>query len=408
MNARKGFTLIELLVVVMIIAMVAVLVVPFAMRNMADRHLQAAARDLHGSLEQARSKAMGDRSFAGIRLVPDDKVPLARTAQMTIDDEGMLVYDKIVPLYQPPDYSEGAVSYFPGPLPNDVVVPPGRLILEQAVYDEHPFSDQVGNHPHGRRMEPLYWWGNVRVGDVVVIMDQRYTVCGPCVVGPAEGNAECFVNIGPQSTPSPLVRHYTDYNFNGNLPVQFLYLTNQQDDDGDGFTDEGWDGIDNDLDGFTDEDDEWEAESYTGAAAGGFKGVPYRIIRRPMPKGDIVQLPVDSVIEATTWGRDEPLRSRLPVDLYTGFCDVMIDSFGGVSPSTLYGVPFQRPLGQRFYHFWISNRTALKDYATLTDPSYVGSGNGVLVSIDVKNGVIRSGPADMADPAGSILKQETQ
>ena len=41
---------------------------------------------------------------------------------------------------------------------------------------------------------------------------------------------------------------------------EFLFLVNGQDDNNNGWTDEGWDGLDNNGDGHVDELAEWESE----------------------------------------------------------------------------------------------------------------------------------------------------
>ena len=105
---------------------------------------------------------------------------------------------------------------------------------------------------------------------------------GPCEVRPLnptvalQGNPELFVNVGPQGTiftvsdsvtgqnlpsatgDSPLARAYLDSSGNPFLKtVQFLILVNGVDDDGDGYTDNGWNGADENLNGTPDDLLEW-------------------------------------------------------------------------------------------------------------------------------------------------------
>ena len=47
--------------------------------------------------------------------------------------------------------------------------------------------------------------------------------------------------------------------------MEFLFLVNGQDDNRNGFIDEGFDGVDNDCDGVIDDLGEWEVETWTSA-----------------------------------------------------------------------------------------------------------------------------------------------
>ena len=111
-----------------------------------------------------------------------------------------------------------------------------------------------------------------------------YTVVGPMTQTAATGNSELFINVGPPGTRSPLARLYA----NGDQSIvyypEFLLLVNGADDNANGWTDEGWDGVDNNGDGNIDELAEWESELWTGAAlTQNITNLPYLIRRRPAP-----------------------------------------------------------------------------------------------------------------------------
>jgi hypothetical protein len=172
---------------------------------------------------------------------------------------------------------------------------------------------------------------------------------------------------------------------------------NGKDDDGDGWIDEECDGIDNDGDGYTDPgfnglDDnnngqidepaelaignEFEAEVFLGGQANltGTTSSPYTIFRRPVvsPGARETTLPAGVVIDMTTFNVGAaslvgypallPERSRLPVDPFTNYVDIMIDQTGRVIPPgagmdggfSSFG---NSPLSNYpFYHFWLTER----------------------------------------------------
>src|ERR1019366_6531527 len=88
--------------------------------------------------------------------------------------------------------------------------------------------------------EPTSWWWNIRVGEQLQINQSGiwYTVVGPVVTANPEG----FTNIGPPGTKSP----YGPISQAGQAVFpEFLYLVNGLDDIGNGWVDEGYDGVDN-------------------------------------------------------------------------------------------------------------------------------------------------------------------
>ncbi len=215
-------------------------------------------------------------------------------------------------------------------------------------------------------------------------------------------NSQRFITFGPPSVylSTPVI---------GNFAYEFLFLTDGTDNDLDGYVDEGFDGIDNDGDGIIDPGfngrddngdghiDEWQemylhANGANGAGpyiypgcpdttypgAGGtppfgnefeqeaFAGTPsfgldpnepdvtYVIKRRPVPSRGAreVTLPTDTLIDLTAWNTTGE-RSRLPVDPYTGYVDVLIAPNGRVVQLSANANP-SPPLALPFLHFWIA------------------------------------------------------
>ena len=187
---------------------------------------------------------------------------------------------------------------------------------------------------------PTSWFWNIRVGDRLQINSAGpwYTVVGPMTVTGTTGNSELFVNVGLPGTQSPLQALYA----NGDQSIvyypEFLLLVNGADDNANGWIDEGWDGIDNNGDGNIDELAEWELEIWTGASASlaqNISNVPYVIRRRPAPAPNARQVafPGQVVVDMTTWNNTRE-RSRLPVNTYAGYVDILVNPDGSVVPTT--------------------------------------------------------------------------
>ena len=165
-------------------------------------------------------------------------------------------------------------------------------------------------------------------------------------------------------------RSRTFYN-NGNQTFvyypEFLLLVNGVDDNANGWTDEGWDGVDNNGDGNIDELAEWESEVWTGAAnTQNITNSPYVIRRRPAPATNAraVQLPSNVVIDLTTWSTTHE-RSRLPVDKNTGYVDILVNPDGSVVPTTIYSCPSSFGMASAFFHFWLAERSDLAELQCL-------------------------------------------
>lgn len=356
----KGFTLVELLVVLLIIGLVSAATLPVVLPALAHRQVSESARILQASIEGARDSAIRANAPRGIRLVPDPTIPGSATTLNV-----MLASNRIVPIEPAPDYTEGKVSIFPSlahpstvlypiPTPPDttptVPYPVGALRIEESRYDNLGL-------PNARTS----WFWNIRVGDRIRIGEsgRLYTVVGPMVTLPAAGNPEQFVNIGPPGTTSPIVRSYVTTTGNVDADVEFLYLVNGQDDNQNGFVDEGWDGANNDGVNGVDNLVEWEQEAWVGPQAAGVTfSQPYTIKRRPVPTqgARVIEMPSNVVIDLTTWDSLTPERSRLPVDPNALTVEIMVSPNGTVIPTTVYSSPTSAGT-LPFYHFWLAERT---------------------------------------------------
>ena len=256
------------------------------------------------------------------------------------------------------------------------------LALKEVTYVNPPTNTIYGN--------PTSWYWNIRQGDMIRFNDagDYYKIVGPMLYGPPQvlstsiTNAERYINLGRPSNTFPVV-------------PQLLYVLNGEDDNNNGFVDEAFDGLDNDGDGIIDpsfnglDDDgdgfidneydmyEFEDEQFDASQFSPF-GLPvsiaYTIYRRPVVASTAREtlLPTGVVIDMTTWNAPtatpagsttvlRPERSRLPIDPYTYYVDVMIapngqvvQGGGGGSSADYNGLA---PSGnQPFYQFWITER----------------------------------------------------
>jgi prepilin-type N-terminal cleavage/methylation domain-containing protein len=391
-RAAAGFTLIELLVVIVIILIISAITLPTVVPALSHRQVSEAARILQSEIVGARDRAIRNNAPSGIRLMPDTGIPLTRITATSsqalgqIDTTQPLVYNRIVTLDQGPDYSNGRVfpqssaeilmnpayASFPYPGAGGGYYPASNLLMvKETVYSAKDDNTLVSN-------DPTSWYWNIRVGDKIQLNSSGtwYTVVGPMNVTPASGNSEMFVNIGSPGTLPP--RSFIS-DAKGNFVFfnpEFLFLVNGQDDNSNGLTDEGWDGIDNDGKDGVDDLGEWESENWTGALLNNSvnpavlaNGVPYTIRRRPVPSSTprASELPTNVVIDATTgvtnlassgYGLTTPSleRSRLPVNPYSGYVEIMVNPDGSVRPASLYSSPASLAMASAFYHFWIGER----------------------------------------------------
>lgn len=389
-----GFTLTELLVVILIILIVSVATIPAVWNTYQSSGVNQAARLLQATLARARDEAIRANAPRGIRLIPDPDFPGPPSP--------LLASTRIIGIEPATDYSEGMVSVL-GPGAASTIYSSASYPMSLGSYGSFPttginprltiYEAKIDNI--GLPNAPTSWYWNIRVGDKIRFGDsgRYYTIVGPMAVRPNSptpslvGNSELYVNVGPPGTnpPGP----------NG-LP-EFLWLANGQDDDNDGYIDEQLDGLDNDGDGITDPaydgidndgqngiDDPGE-HYYTanGNALGEldqpheqfigsefvttalppyqpFTSKPYTIIRRPRPSEGVgeVTLPAGVVIDMTSWNSPTgfPERSRLPVDPWTHYVDILIAPNGTVTASNYTGNVALMGAQAPFYHFWIANR----------------------------------------------------
>ncbi len=411
---RAGFTLIELLVVILIILLVSAVALPTVLPALNHRQVSEAGRILQSALVGARDKAIHEGQPSGIRLLPDPTYPigwLSSTQALTpgqIYPYSILAYNRIVPIDPAPQYTEGfctaipasAFQFFPAQGMN--LAAPTKAVTPQITFSwpnmpfmppclilcENPFNTHPGTL--GQPNAPTSWFWNIRVGDKVQINNSGpwYTVIGPTYIPPqgsaASGlaNTEQFVNAGPPTAVGQSASPLPVLSLNGaTYPVEYLMLVNGQDDNNNGWVDEQFDGVDNNGNFKIDALDftEWtETEQWQGSAATNTNAnVPYTIQRRPAPSPSAreVALPTSMVIDATSWFSTLE-RSRLPVDGYTGFVNIVINPDGTVLPTVQYSTPASFSIGASFFHFWLAERQDLADMQTGGSTEQVTYSNG--------------------------------
>ena len=408
-GSRRGFTLIELLLVITIIVITSVIAIPVIVPAIGHRQVSEAARILQGAIVGARDAAIHDNAPSGIRLRPDPAFSGIGPATLAngqpnpfagiMDPTQPLAYSRVIPIASPPAYSEGLVNVITSPDQNQplpfqipypvptavgsgdfypiwgaavgVVTNTNVLMVEESVGAISAAGALVPN-------SPTSWYWNIRVGDKIQINGAGiwYTVVGPMTIPPQGAtingqfiaNPELFVNIGVPGTVSSLVRTLAA---GTTVNPEFLFLVNGIDDNGNGWVDEGWDGVDNDLAAevaagrtqYTDDLLEWENETWPPSiAVHGVKNVAYTIQRRPAPSPNAreIALPTQVVIDATTWGNAQPERSRFPaaaMNPFTGELDLIVNPDGTVVPTTLYSSPSSLGMTGAFWHFFLAERS---------------------------------------------------
>jgi hypothetical protein len=359
-----------------------------------------AARILQAGLVGARDTAINNNAPAGIRLLPDRVFNGINPSTNALDPTRILASNRFVPIQLAADYTEGFVRVDLGPPTlaytaagvNPAIAFPypatkgggfypagstAMLYIEQQFFDQRFPTTDVPN-------PPTSWYWNVRIGDRIQLNNTGiyYTVVGPMNVF----NSELFVNVGDPGTTPPLQR-----TGNGGTIYhpEILFLLNGQDDNHDGYIDNGWDGLDNDGDGIVDRAPdftipnlfEWvEVEKCQDKALLLSVGnVPYTITRRPTvaPGGREILLPSNVVVDLTLWN---PLffgagytseRSRLPVDATTGSVDILLNPNGTLVPTTVYSSPSSFGMGSAFCHIWLAERGDLFDPLVQAGAAYL-------------------------------------
>ena len=304
-SSRRGFTLIELLVVILLFLLVCAVALPVVLPALSHRQVSEAARLLQGALVGARDSALKNGTPSGIRLMPDPAFPLVYLANGQIDPTQPLAANRIIPIEAAPEYSEGLLTC--------------QLQNQMTLNIQYPAINGGGIYPYGAGNpvttanvlmvkeqvvtptglnNPTSWYWNIRVGDKLQINGAGlwYTVVGPMVVTPQQGNSELFVNVGAAGSQSPL----QDLQAGLVVHPEFLFLVNGIDDNNNGWIDEGYDGVDNNLSleiangatHLTDEIVEWETETWPPTMLNPpVANAQYTIQQRPTPVGEFPRDP---------------------------------------------------------------------------------------------------------------------
>ena len=381
---RRGMTLVELLVVLAIVGIVAAVTGPYVMNAIRGSAVKSSAQALQGAITAAREAALKDRAPKGLRIMPDSAWILSRDSSGQVDPARALAGGRAFPLEAGPGYSDGKVAVRPEGPPAGFAAPPSVLLLEAEPFDAA-----------GMRNDPTSWANNVRVGDTIKINEigPVYWVVGPMVSTQADANVERFVNYGP--TGPALDRG------DGAGPREYLYLVNGIDDDGDGWIDPGFDGVDGDGINGVDDAGEWaEVEQWHPPHRAGLRQGTYILHRRPIPSMQVAVDLGDRVVDLTGWGAEAPPRSRVPVDPWTGSVELLIEPDGTVHASKYTSSPAWRGLRGEWIHLWIAERRDVQDAPQL-------AGEACLLSIHGKTGRIVATDVDPERPGDAFRAAET-
>ncbi len=265
---RRAFTLIEFLVVLTIILLVSLLALPTILPAIRHRQVSEGARIVQGALAGARDAAIRDNRTAGIRLLPDPNFSGIDPTTGKVSPYQALAYNRIIPIEPAPNYSDGLIQRWSGSLPLAVgglpYPGPGTAAASSPTWGQTTvlmvYQVAFSYDSKGTKTlnVPTNWYWNIRAGDKIQPNNagRWYTIVGPMTIQPGSGNPEMFINVGLPGTASPLLSADGD-------PIEFLLLVNGLDDNKNGWTDEGWDGIDNDGVNGIDDIGEWlEVESW--------------------------------------------------------------------------------------------------------------------------------------------------
>ena len=159
-----------------------------------------------------------------------------------------------------------------------------------------------------------------------------------------------MINYGQPGTASPVVRTYPSPDGQSiTANPDYLLVANGLDDNANGWTDEGFDGVDNNGDGNVDELAEWEPEAWRGALAGGVTGAAYSLARRPGPATNAreLALPSNIVIDLK--------RSKIPASQNN--LDILVRPDGSMAPSLPYATDASLTFGAGWWQLWLSRRS---------------------------------------------------
>ena len=76
---------------------------------------------------------------------------------------------------------------------------------------------------------------------------------------------------------------------------------------------------------------------------------------RPGAQCRAIAFPTQVVVDLTTWNTTRE-RSRLPVNTYTGYVDILVNPNGSGGADNLYSTPASFGLASAFFHFWLAER----------------------------------------------------
>jgi hypothetical protein len=338
-------------------------------------------------------------------LLPDPAFPLVYQSNGPgigqIDPRQPLAANRLIPIEAAPEYTEGKLALcFPNasfqavPYPVGINVPYPVGVNSNLTQNVLMVKEMVVEST-GLLNAPTSWFWNIRVGDKLQINGAGlwYTVVGPMVVTPAGGNSELYVNVGLPGT----VWNFQDQQGSTANPVmvnpEFLFLVNGLDDNGNGWVDEGWDGVNNNLNQellnglpqLTDDIVEWEPETWPATVlASALSSQQYTIQRRPAPAPNSreVSLPTNVVIDMTTSGGltlpsgliMPQERSQIPpgvINPYTGYVDILVYPNGTIVPTTIYSTPSSYGMSGAFFNLWLAERS------DVTGPQLDNNGNPV-------------------------------
>jgi prepilin-type N-terminal cleavage/methylation domain-containing protein len=410
---RGGFTLTELLVVIAIVLIVSAATIPVALGVLGDQEISDAASTVQAAFTLSRDTAVKDVKPVGLRLLPDPMFNRDPSAFLG----GQMASNRLLALQVPNNYSEGSAipaTTPPVPVPQSVGLPVNVIRIGVT---EKKFT-MVAGVPIPD--PPTGWYDNIRQGDKIRFNDAGalYVVAGPNQAFIAAGNVinpERYVNADLDPAQAGVQRSLPT-----NAYAEYLYLVNGRDDDGDGYTDESYDGIDNNNDGIFDpgfngiDDDgangiddpaemlfsriggvprydlydattglkiaEYEPETWINRLPMPVAVTPftsYSIARRPLPAAGSreISLPPSIVIDLTTsnLGYAFSERSRVPLDPATGYVDLLIYPNGQIVPSTPYG-NFAAMADFPNYLLWLAEREEIfepEPYVVDTSPTAV-------------------------------------
>jgi len=327
------------------VLLVSVVALPTIVASLGDRTTLSATQALQGALVTARDGAALAGVAQGVRLMPS-----------TVNAGE---YDRLATLVQPPNYASGLVTitgmdaagYTATYGPNVVN---GRPCLVLEASPGHWVDTPTGWVFMAG--EPTAWYGNIRLGDRIRINNGRpFTVCGPFTT---DAGGVIVNDLAVSADPLLLSHVYTAPDGMTTTPPlapEFLLLCNGIDDNGDGFVDNGWDGIDNDNLNGVDDLAEWETETW-GVPAGA--NLSYSITRRPaVGKPELavnLLVPVSAAASVIDPAATPPVPT-LFVNPLTRSVDLMIQPNGTVDTSGPYAAPSAVSLRQAYSRFVFVN-----------------------------------------------------